>query len=74
MAVSRPVRHQLRYLLLLALAGLLAVLVLVPTATAGPASWVAAPVAAAAGPPVPELRWSDCGEGFECATARVPLD
>jgi len=32
----------------------------------------AAPAAAPAA--VPELRWSDCGEGFGCATARVPLD
>jgi len=23
---------------------------------------------------VPTLRWTDCGEGFECATARVPRD
>jgi pimeloyl-ACP methyl ester carboxylesterase len=22
----------------------------------------------------PELKWSDCGEGFECTTATVPLD
>ena len=32
---------------------------------------VAAPGAPAA---VPELTWTDCGEGFECATAAVPLD
>ena len=25
-------------------------------------------------PPVPVLRWSGCGGGFDCATARVPLD
>jgi hypothetical protein len=25
-------------------------------------------------PPVPVPRWSGCGGGFECATARVPLD
>lgn len=25
-------------------------------------------------PPVPQLTWTDCGGGFECATARVPLD
>jgi pimeloyl-ACP methyl ester carboxylesterase len=37
-------------------------------ATAGPSS----PLAAAA--PVPELVWVDCGEGLQCATARVPLD
>ena len=27
-----------------------------------------------AAPPVPALHWTDCGDGFECATARVPLD
>jgi pimeloyl-ACP methyl ester carboxylesterase len=25
-------------------------------------------------PPVPVLRWTDCGGGFQCATAGVPLD
>lgn len=25
-------------------------------------------------PPVPALEWVDCGDGFECATAEVPLD
>ena len=25
-------------------------------------------------PPVPSLTWVDCENGFECATARVPLD
>lgn len=33
-----------------------------------------APVSQAAGPPVPELRWQACDSGFQCATARVPLD
>jgi pimeloyl-ACP methyl ester carboxylesterase len=27
-----------------------------------------------AGPQVPELRWTPCGDGMECATAAVPLD
>jgi pimeloyl-ACP methyl ester carboxylesterase len=27
-----------------------------------------------AGPAVPRLVWIGCGDGFECATARVPLD
>ncbi|HEY0660500.1 MAG TPA: alpha/beta fold hydrolase [Lysobacter sp.] len=31
----------------------------------------AAPTAAAT---VPHLAWSDCGDGFQCSTARVPLD
>lgn len=33
-----------------------------------------APVSQAAGPPVPVLRWHACDNGFQCATARVPLD
>ncbi len=32
------------------------------------------PAAAAAGPAVPTLAWTACGTGFQCATARVPLD
>src|SRR5262249_61678926 len=39
---------------------------------------LAPPPAAAApgpgGPPVPSLAWHRCASGFECATARVPLD
>ena len=34
----------------------------------------AAAAAAASGRPAPRLAWEDCGDGFECATARVPLD
>ena len=30
--------------------------------------------AGASGQPVPDLRWRDCDGGFECATAKVPLD
>ena len=26
------------------------------------------------GPPVPMLAWHRCASGFDCATARVPLD
>jgi pimeloyl-ACP methyl ester carboxylesterase len=49
-------------------------------ATAMAASLLAAPMAAAAPTPstaaavVPALHWTDCGDGFQCATARVPLD
>ncbi|HWO62416.1 MAG TPA: alpha/beta hydrolase [Umezawaea sp.] len=25
-------------------------------------------------PPAPPLAWTDCGDGFQCATAEVPLD
>jgi len=47
------------------------------------ATVVAAPTAAEAtgaaargvnGAPVPVLHWRDCGSGFECTTAQVPLD
>ncbi|GAA2212003.1 alpha/beta hydrolase [Nonomuraea monospora] len=34
----------------------------------------AAPVHASSAPAVPELRWSPCHEGFQCATAKLPLD
>jgi pimeloyl-ACP methyl ester carboxylesterase len=44
-------------------AGLLAM----PTAAA-------APTRTAATAAVPTLDWTDCGDGFQCATARVPLD
>jgi pimeloyl-ACP methyl ester carboxylesterase len=33
-----------------------------------------AQAAPAGAPPVPDLRWTDCGGGLQCATARVPLD
>jgi pimeloyl-ACP methyl ester carboxylesterase len=40
----------------------------------GAGQLLAAPHARAAGPPVPELAWSDCGDGYECTPAQVPLD
>ena len=33
-----------------------------------------APPGGVAGVTVPELAWTDCGDGFQCATATVPLD
>jgi len=48
-------------------AGLLAM----PTAAAVPTQTAATATATAA---VPTLDWTDCGDGFQCATARVPLD
>jgi pimeloyl-ACP methyl ester carboxylesterase len=73
MAASRPVRRSHRLLTVVA-SCLLGSLLAAPTATAGPTSPLAAPAGVAAVPPVPALHWSDCGEGFQCATARVPLD
>ena len=40
-----------------------------PRATAGTAS-----ASTAAAPRIPRLRWTPCDDGFQCATARVPLD
>jgi pimeloyl-ACP methyl ester carboxylesterase len=34
----------------------------------------AAPAAPSGRPAVPHLVWSDCGDGFQCATAAAPLD
>jgi pimeloyl-ACP methyl ester carboxylesterase len=48
---------------------LLAPLLALPPAAAAPVG-----AAAAAAPTVPRLRWADCGDGFQCATAKVPLD
>jgi pimeloyl-ACP methyl ester carboxylesterase len=58
---------------------LLASLLAVPPTAAAPvgtASASAAPAAPAAPAAyaVPRLRWADCGDGFQCATAKVPLD
>jgi pimeloyl-ACP methyl ester carboxylesterase len=39
------------------------------------AALAAAPLAGAhERPPVPQLDWRDCDDGFQCATAKVPLD
>ena len=49
-----------------------------PTSAAGPALAKGATVRAwqvrHPGPRVPKLVWRDCGDGLQCATARVPLD
>jgi pimeloyl-ACP methyl ester carboxylesterase len=69
MPTSRPNQHPRglrRTVLIAVVAGLLASLLATPTAAAPPDS--------ATGPPVPRLRWAPCGDGLECATARVPLD
>ena len=51
-------------------------LTLVPAAAAA-VPWVPAPAATAAvalAPDVPQLNWQECGGGFSCSTAAVPLD
>jgi pimeloyl-ACP methyl ester carboxylesterase len=55
--------------LLACVAGTLVVLFGLPVVSASPAAGVPA-----GGPRVPGLAWQDCGGGFDCATARVPLD
>ena len=64
MAASPSVRQPRRRIVVTIVVGLLATLLAMPTATAAPA------VAAR----VPQLQWADCGDGFQCATALVPLD
>jgi pimeloyl-ACP methyl ester carboxylesterase len=58
----RSTRVAVRYIVPVLLAA-----VLLPEAS-GPAA------ASPAQPRVPALRWAACGDGFECATATVPLD
>lgn len=77
MAVVHCVR-MLRYRALsFALASAILVAALSTTAGAMTGATVAS-VAASAKPPTspspPVLDWVDCGDGFECATAEVPLD
>jgi pimeloyl-ACP methyl ester carboxylesterase len=73
MATSRPTRSRRRFRLVLltgVVAGLLGALLAVPPAATQPGRTPSA----SAGPPVPSLHWTDCGDGLDCATARVPLD
>jgi pimeloyl-ACP methyl ester carboxylesterase len=63
MAGSLPVRQRLRRIGLTLVAALVASLLAVSPAAATPAP-----------AQVPQLHWADCGDGFQCATALVPLD
>jgi pimeloyl-ACP methyl ester carboxylesterase len=54
-----------RVMLVLVATAVAAGLLAMPTAAAAPTRTAAA---------VPALDWTDCGDGFQCATARVPLD
>ncbi|MFG2994728.1 alpha/beta hydrolase [Streptomyces sp. NPDC048257] len=57
--------------------GISLVLIAVTALLGGAPAATGAARAAAAAPPVPVLSWGPCGgagDGFECATARVPLD
>jgi pimeloyl-ACP methyl ester carboxylesterase len=57
-----------------AAAGLMVVLAVPAAATASPGPAPRAGTTAAAAPRVPVLNWTSCDDGFQCATARVPLD
>jgi pimeloyl-ACP methyl ester carboxylesterase len=67
MAAILSARHRLRRTLPALLVAVLAAALLVVPASAPAAS-------ASGGAPTPQLNWSDCGDGFQCATAAVPLD
>jgi pimeloyl-ACP methyl ester carboxylesterase len=72
MVQSSPGRRRLRRVVpALVVAAVAAGLLAMPTAAAAPAA-TATPAATAAA--VPTLDWTDCGDGLQCATARVPLD
>ena len=47
---------------------------LLPVALLGLIPLTTTAATASVAPGVPVLEWSDCGDGFECATAAVPLD
>ncbi|MFF5448737.1 alpha/beta hydrolase [Streptomyces sp. NPDC012888] len=58
-------------------AGGISLVLAVVTGLLGAAPGAAAPAPPSAGPPVPVLSWAPCdgpADGFECATALVPLD
>jgi pimeloyl-ACP methyl ester carboxylesterase len=55
----------------------LAILVLAAATAVLTTGFLSTGQAASAGrpaPTVPKLEWKDCGDGFQCATAKVPLD
>jgi pimeloyl-ACP methyl ester carboxylesterase len=58
-----------------ALTGLAALICAVLTVAVAPVARAAAAGSTAmAGPAVPRLHWTDCGDGLQCTTALVPLD
>jgi len=67
---TRPPRGLRRTVLAGVVAALLGSLLVAPASTAAATSLPAGP----AGPPVPRLYWTACGDGLECTTAAVPLD
>src|SRR5215475_10212328 len=55
-------------------AKLAAIVTAVATSAAGVVTGTAAAASSQGAPPIPVLDWRACDAGFECATARVPLD
>src|ERR1700716_3833555 len=74
MANQTPLRHR-GYLSMRSgrgRAALISAIVVSIVAVSLPTQVAAAP--SKAQPPVLQLTWTDCGGGFQCATANVPLD
>jgi pimeloyl-ACP methyl ester carboxylesterase len=59
---------------LVLIAGLLAADPAAAAPVGATASSLTAAGAPPGAPPVPRLTWTDCDDGFQCATAKVPLD
>jgi pimeloyl-ACP methyl ester carboxylesterase len=72
----KPVKSHARALwaAVTATAGLVAALATPAAAAAPPVAAAPAGATAAAAPRIPALNWTSCDNGFQCATARVPLD
>lgn len=69
----KPTRHR-RHLVAGATIALAALAGAVFTSEAAAGARSGDSLAASSGIATPKLSWSDCGEGLQCATARVPLD
>jgi len=77
--IRNPLKRFHRPVTAIAVAGLLIALAVpvAASATAAATGTAGGPALArqpAASPPVPVLDWHSCDSGFQCATARVPLD
>lgn len=70
----KPMKNHARVPRAAAAAALLAVLAVPACAVASPGAPPPAGATMTAAPQVPVLNWHACDNGFQCATARVPLD
>jgi pimeloyl-ACP methyl ester carboxylesterase len=71
---GRPRRRLPRLAAAAGVAGLFAAVTAPMPGSAAVSRPAGPPVPQLAGPPVPALAWRACDGGFQCATARVPLD